>query len=93
MDLRTTRRGEELRRRRMLSSMRHKRPWLALCSQQAGRCPARKNLITEETGWHDHHVHYRVPGGSDALANRVLLHPSRHAQVHSLGLTVEKPAP
>lgn len=85
--------GEELQRRRMLSGMRHRTQWLTLYRQQAGRCPVCKRPITRETGWHDHHLHYRVLGGSDVLANRVLLHPFCHIQVHRLGLTVEKPAP
>jgi hypothetical protein len=49
--------------------------------------------MTKATGWHDHHIEYRVHGGSDALGNRVLLHPNCHTQVHSTGLKVLKPAP
>jgi len=48
--------------------------------------------MTEETGWHDHHIEYRARGGSDVLGNRVLLHPSCHAQVHANGIKVVKPA-
>lgn len=85
--------GEELQRRRMLSGMRHKKQWLTLYSEQAGRCLVCKNPITKESGWHDHHLQYRVLGGTNALSNRVLLHPFCHAQLHRLGLTVKKPAP
>ena len=44
-------------------------------------------------GWHDHHIVRKVDGGSDALYNRVLLHPVCHIRLHALGLTVAKPAP
>jgi Kef-type K+ transport system membrane component KefB len=40
-------------------------------------------VVTEETGWHDHHIHWRVYGGNDDLGNRVLLHPNCHQQIHS----------
>ena len=36
-----------------------------------------------KTGWHNHHIQWRVYGGSDDLDNRVLLHPNCHQQVHS----------
>ena len=85
--------GEELQRRQMLSSMHHKKQWLALYSNQAGRCPVCKSPITKETGWHDHHLQHKVHGGSHALSNRVLLHPNCHVQVHRLRLSVEKPVP
>jgi RNA-directed DNA polymerase len=45
-----------------------------------------------EPGWHDHHLEYRMHGGSDALSNRVLLHPHCHQQVHARGTVVTKPA-
>jgi RNA-directed DNA polymerase len=85
--------GEKLQRQRMLSSMARRKQWLSLYRSQDGRCPVCCSPITWETGWHDHHLEYRVHGGSNALANRVLLHPLCHAQVHRLGLTVLKPAP
>ena len=50
---------------------------------QQGRCPVCGELITQETGWHNHHIHWRVYGGSEELENRVLLHPHCHRQVHS----------
>lgn len=83
--------GEELRRQRMLHSMQHRKQWISLYHSQAGRCLVCNSPITRETGWHDHHLEYRVYGGSDALGNRVLLHPFCHSQVHNLGLTVRKP--
>jgi RNA-directed DNA polymerase len=50
---------------------------------QRGICPVCGERITKETGWHNHHIHWRVYGGSDDLDNRVLLHPNCHRQVHS----------
>lgn len=85
--------GEKLRQERMLHSMRHRKQWMALYRSQHGLCAVCSNPITRDSGWHDHHLQYRVDGGSNALANRVLLHPLCHVQVHKLGLTVKKPVP
>jgi len=52
---------------------------------QEGRCPVCRQPITLETGWHDHHIRWRVFGGDDKLNNRILLHPTCHQQVHSPG--------
>jgi len=84
--------GEKLRQERLLNDRRHRTQWTALYKSQAGMCPLCKGKITKDTGWHDHHIEHRVHGGSDGLFNRVLLHPVCHARVHSLGLTVTKPA-
>lgn len=85
--------GETIRQERMQDKMRYRRAWASLYIQQEGLCAHCGFEIDEDTGWHDHHIEYRVMGGSDALSNRVLLHPCCHAQVHSLGLTMLKPAP
>jgi RNA-directed DNA polymerase len=53
--------------------------WIA----QKGLCPVCGELITRETGYHNHHIQWRVYGGSDELENRVLLHPNCHRQIHS----------
>ncbi|KAB2722423.1 HNH endonuclease signature motif containing protein [Brucella intermedia] len=71
----------------------HRREWSVLYLSQGGKCALCDEPITEQTGWHDHHIKYRLNGGSDALSNRVLLHPVCHRNLHSLGLTVVKPAP
>ncbi|WP_323050222.1 HNH endonuclease signature motif containing protein [Caballeronia mineralivorans] len=34
----------------------------------------------------------RVDGGGNASRNLIMVHPSCHAQIHSLGLSVTKPA-
>lgn len=49
--------------------------------------------LTEETEWERHHIVQRVHGGPDTADNLVLLHPTCHRQVHSLGLTVLSPRP
>ncbi|MCY7346378.1 MAG: group II intron reverse transcriptase/maturase [Pyrinomonadaceae bacterium] len=64
---------------------------LALWYEQNGICPVCDDKITKITGWHSHHIIYRVHGGADGNSNRVLLHPNCHNQVHSKGLEVVKP--
>ena len=66
---------------------------LRLWQSQNGVCPVCQQRITRQTGWENHHITARVHGGSDTMENRVLLHPTCHKQVHSLGLTVLKPRP
>jgi RNA-directed DNA polymerase len=85
--------GEKLRQERMLENMSHRKQWIRMYVEQGGLCAVCNGKITKTTGWHDHHIEYRMYGGSDALGNRVLLHPNCHAQVHSTGLKVTKPAP
>ena len=84
--------GETLRQERMVSKMRYRREWVRLYIDQGGLCALCGGEMDIDTGWHDHHIEYRVEGGSDVLGNRVLLHPNCHAQVHSLNLKVVKPA-
>lgn len=64
---------------------------LSLWFEQNGICPVCDEKITKITGWHSHHIIYRVHGGTDGNSNRVLLHPNCHRQVHSKGLEVVKP--
>ncbi|WP_431068135.1 group II intron reverse transcriptase/maturase [Ralstonia holmesii] len=85
--------GETLRQERLLHRMSHRKQWIKLYVDQRGLCALCQCKMTKETGWHDHHIEYRVHGGSDVLGNRVLLHPNCHAQVHARGITVVKPAP
>lgn len=85
--------GELLRQRRMADQMIHNKAWSALYLSQGGKCALCDEPINQETGWHDHHIEYRLHGGSDAMSNRVLLHPVCHQNLHSLGLSVVKPAP
>jgi RNA-directed DNA polymerase len=46
--------------------------------------------LCPDGGWHDHHLEYRMHGGSNALFNRVLLHPHCHQQVHAGEIAVIK---
>lgn len=70
------------------------RRWLShLWKEQNGLCPVCHQKITKITGWHSHHLLWRSKGGSDSAENRVLLHPTCHQQVHSQGISVEKPRP
>jgi RNA-directed DNA polymerase len=85
--------GESLRQARMLKNMHYRTEWIRLYVEQGGRCALCKYEMDLDTGWHDHHIKYRMDGGSDALGNRVLLHPNCHSQVHSLNLKVMKPVP
>jgi RNA-directed DNA polymerase len=78
---------------KMANSLTGRRSLLYLWREQGGICPVCKQSITKLTGWHNHHIVGRSKGGSDGAANRVLLHPNCHRQVHSQGLDVAKPRP
>ena len=75
------------------ATLKGRRQVLRLWKEQDGICPVCEQKITELTGWHNHHIVWRVMGGSDRDENRVLLHPTCHRQVHSRGVYVEKPRP
>ncbi|CAG2135012.1 group II intron reverse transcriptase/maturase [Cupriavidus numazuensis] len=83
--------GEKLRQERMLQSMSHRKQWIQLYMSQRGLCALCQCKMTKETGWDDHHIVPRVLGGSDALRNRVLVHPDCHVQVHHYGKAAVKP--
>jgi RNA-directed DNA polymerase len=85
--------GEKLRMTRMLNKLKYRKQILSLFQSQKGLCPLCNGAITKITGWHDHHIIHRSQGGRDTLDNRVLLHPVCHQQLHSRGLTVNKPTP
>jgi RNA-directed DNA polymerase len=78
---------------KMADSLKGRRSQLYLWREQDGICPVCKQSITTLTGWHNHHIVWRSKGGPDGAANRVLLHPNCHRQVHSYGLDVAKPRP
>lgn len=85
--------GEKLRVQRMGSTI-----WdiqrASLWFDQGGRCALCQCAIDlADEDMDDHHIVYRQLGGSDALSNRVLLHPVCHRRVHALGLKVIKPVP
>lgn len=85
--------GEALRQERMLKNIGYRKELATLYMNQRGTCALCGYEMNMETGWHDHHIEYRVAGGSEALRNRVLLHPNCHARVHSQNLQVVKPVP
>ena len=66
---------------------------LKLWMQQGGYCALCEQIMDSTDALDDHHIVYRMYGGSDALSNRVLLHPVCHRRVHALGLEVTKPVP
>ena len=77
----------------MAATLKGKRWLLSLWKEQNGFCPVCHQKITKLTGWHSHRILRRSKGGSDTAANRVLLHPTCHRQVHSQGISVSKPRP
>lgn len=77
---------------KMENDLHGKQGLLHLWQEQRGLCPVCQEKITKQTGWHSHHIVWRVYGGEDGMANRVLLHPNCHMQVHSQkDFTVGKP--
>jgi RNA-directed DNA polymerase len=78
---------------KMEQKLKGRRQLLYLWQEQNGICPVCNQKITKLTGWHNHHLIWRVNGGSDKAKNRVLLHPNCHRQVHSQKLEVAKPRP
>jgi RNA-directed DNA polymerase len=78
---------------KMADTLKGRRSLLYLWREQHGICPVCKQPITQLTGWQNHHIVWRSKGGSDGAANRVLLHPNCHRQVHSQGFNVAKPRP
>jgi RNA-directed DNA polymerase len=80
---------------KMLDTLKGQNQTWQMWQRQGGKCPVCQQAITQETGWHQHHLVWRVNGGSDALDNRVLLHPNCHRLVHSQGISVEllRPSP
>ncbi len=79
--------------RKMLNRPGDRKVLIRLWMDQQGLCPMCEQRITTDTRWHAHHVVRRIDGGRNTASNLVLLHPTCHAQVHSLGLIVRKPAP
>ena len=71
----------------MEANLKGYRKLLCLWLEQQGLCPVCNQKITKITGWHSHHIIWRVNGGKDGNTNRVLLHPDCHRQVHSQKLS------
>jgi len=78
----------------MAADLKKRRKLLYLWKEQNGLCPICTHKITQLTGWHCHHLVWRVSGGRDGAENRVLVHPTCHQQVHARpDFTVVKPRP
>jgi len=77
----------------MSHTLHGRRKLFFLWKQQNGVCPVCQQKITRLTGWHNHHIVWRVYGGEDSTDNRVLLHPNCHRQLHCRRLSVAKPRP
>jgi RNA-directed DNA polymerase len=78
---------------KMVDRLQGKRRLSYLWQAQKGVCPICQEKLTEKTAWEQHHIEPRVKGGPDTVDNLVLVHPTCHRQVHSLGLTVLLPRP
>ena len=74
----------------MLNTLYGRNQLIRLWKHQQGVCPLCRLRITKETGWHNHHLVPRAKGGKNEYANRVLLHPECHIQVHNLNIPAEK---
>lgn len=77
---------------KMKNSLRGRKKLISLWLQQDGKCPVCNQVITQESGWHVHHIVRKVDGGKDGNSNLVMVHPNCHNQIHCNGLTVVKPA-
>ncbi len=51
--------------------------------RQQGKCLNCGTVLTEETGWHIHHILPRAKGGCDKLSNLQMVHPNCHRQIHA----------
>ena len=58
-----------------------RRPW----KEQEGICPVGHQKITPVTGWPDHPIPWRTPGGPDTMEDPGLVHPTGHQQIQSPG--------
>ncbi len=68
---------------KMKNSLAGQRKLLALWLCQDGNCPVCYQKLTEESGWHVHHVLPRADGGDNQPSNLRMLHPNCHRQLHN----------
>lgn len=66
----------------MLDKLNGRRKLTFLYQRQQGICPVCKQKISQQTGWHTHHIEPKYLGGKSTYDNLVLLHPVCHVQVH-----------
>jgi RNA-directed DNA polymerase len=82
---------ERRQERKMSQALKGRGKVFYLWQKQNGKCPVCRQPFTEQSGWHKHHIIWKVHGGDEGSDNLVLLHPNCHRQVHSRKLKVEKP--
>ena len=83
---------EERQATQMASTLTGRGTARCLWLEQEGNCPVCGQPLTLESGWHVHHLVWRVHGGGDTVDKLLLLHPNCHRQVHSRGLVLNKTA-
>lgn len=66
----------------MAQTLVGRRRILDLWQKQKGICPVCNQRIDSTSGWHTHHLVWRSHGGTNTLANLLLLHPTCHQQLH-----------
>ncbi len=66
-----------------LQSQQGRKKVVELWKRQRSFCPACNQKISQESGWHIHHLIPKCEGGKDHIGNLVLLHPNCHRQIHS----------
>ena len=71
---------------KMKSSLWGRKKLLSLWTKQTGHCPHCRQLISQETSWHVHHLLPKSQGGDDRASNLTMMHPSCHRQLHSQNL-------
>lgn len=69
--------------RQMMQTLMGRKRLLWVWQRQDGKCPKCEQPITKRTGWHLHHRVRRCDGGTDALTNLEMLHPTCHRQHHA----------
>ena len=67
---------------RMVDSLKGSKQLLSLWKGQKGSCPQCGQPVTLDTQWHVHHIVQRSMGGSNAISNLQMLHPTCHRQIH-----------
>ena len=76
---------------KMQNSLRGRKKLINLWLKQDRRCPVCRELITQESGWHVHHIIRPINGGTDGSTNLLMVHPNCHNQIRANGLKVVKP--
>lgn len=78
---------------KVMSNPKKRERTLAIWKTQKGKCLNCHERITNDTGWHIHHLQRKTEGGNDNVSNLVIVHPNCHRQIHSQKIQLVKPAP